>query len=264
MQSEYIKTEINNKIARVTLARPNVHNALDENMVGAITDTFTNLCSDKNARVIVLQSEGDFFCAGADLNWMKEVVNFNFGKNLENVNKLANMFLAIYNCPKVTIARVQGDCFGGALGLISACDITVAQQNANFCFSEVRLGLIPAVISPFVLRKISVAHAHRYFLTAERFSAAEAQRIGLVSELVADAKDLNTIIDELLIRNILKNGPQAISHSKKLINETTLTNNINKQVEHSINAIAERRISEEGQEGMHAFLEKRPPSWIRN
>lgn len=264
MQSDYIKTEIKDYVARVIIAKPKVHNALDEEMVCTITDVFNNLSKVRQIRAVVLQSEGDYFCAGADLNWMKEVVNFSFSKNLENVNKLANMFMAIYNCPKVTIARIQGDCFGGALGLISACDIAVSQKDANFCFSEVRLGLIPAVISPFVLRKIALTHAHRYFLTAERFNAIEAHRIGLISELVSTEEELDNIIDNHLIKNIFKNGPQAISHSKKLIHETSLTTNIKKQVAQSIDAIAERRISDEGQEGMLAFLEKRPPSWIQN
>jgi methylglutaconyl-CoA hydratase len=211
-------------------------------------------------RAIVLEAEGKSFCAGADLNWMKKMVNYTFEENVNDAHALASMLKLIHDCPKPVIARVHGAAFGGGVGLVAACDMAIASEKATFCLSEVKLGLLPAVISPFVMEKIGAGASRRYFLTAERFSSAEALRIGLISEVVPDEAALDAAIEKLL-KAIQANGPEAVCRCKVLIDQVHHFQ-WDRALDITTKMIAERRASEEGQEGMHAFLEKRSPKWL--
>ncbi len=255
-----IKTEIKNQTATVTLNRPEVHNALNEEMISGLTNIFCDLGKNESIRVIVLASEGKTFCAGADLNWMSSMLNFTLEENIADAKRLSCMLRTIHECPKPVICRVQGAAFGGGVGLISACDMVVAIETATFCLSEVKIGLIPAVISPFVLEKMPVSFARRYFLTAERFGSQEALRMGFISEVVTETESLDKTIGGW-IKAILENAPEAISLCKVHIRDI-LSSSFDEGLEHAACAIAERRISKEGQEGMKAFFEKRKPYWV--
>jgi methylglutaconyl-CoA hydratase len=246
-------------VARVTLNRPALHNAFNETMIEELQAAFNGFNKSSPVRAVILQAEGKSFCAGADLNWMKAMVDYSFQQNVEDAHALASMLKTIHNCPKPVIARVHGAVFGGGVGLLAACDMAFATDAAIFCLSEVKLGLLPAVISPFVLKKIGQAHAQRYFLTAEKFSAAEASRIGLISEALPDVHSLDQKISNI-IQALCANAPEALSQSKVLI-EQVIHFDWERAVDITTKMIAERRISMEGQEGMKAFLEKRPPAW---
>jgi methylglutaconyl-CoA hydratase len=263
---EFVRTAIEQRalgaVARVTLNRPDLHNAFNEVMIQELQSTFAAFNRQSEVRVVVLQAESKSFCAGADLNWMKKMVDYTFEQNVEDAHALAAMLRTIHDCPKPVIARVHGAAFGGGVGLVAACDMAVAVENATFSLSEVKLGLLPAVISPFVLKKIGSGNAHRYFLTAERFSAAEALRIGLLHEIVRDANALDAAVDRL-IEALLNNGPEAVAHCKVLI-EQVCHMEWNRAVDITTKMIAERRSSREGQEGMKAFLEKRSPNWTQS
>ena len=186
-----------NSVARITLSRPEVRNAFNDEVIAELTEAFRALGQRDDVRAIVLAAEGPAFCAGADLNWMRRMADYNRDENLADAAKLAEMLRVMYACPKPTVARVQGDVFAGGVGLVAACDMVVSVDTAAYCLSEVKLGLIPATISPYVIRAMGARASHRYFLTAERFSAAEAHRIGLVHEVVA-ADALDDKVDELL------------------------------------------------------------------
>jgi methylglutaconyl-CoA hydratase len=246
-------------VAKVTINRPELHNAFNEVMIAELQEAFASFNKTSEVRVVVLQTEGKSFCAGADLNWMKKMVDYTFEQNVDDAHVLAKMLKTIHDCPKPVIARVHGAAFGGGVGLIAACDMAIAVESATFCLSEVKLGLLPAVISPFVLKKIGSTHARRYFLTAERFTAAEAFRIGLISETVADVDALDAKIDGL-IDVLMANGPEAVSQCKVLIEQVTHFG-WDRAVDITTKMIADRRISKEGQEGMKSFLEKRQPTW---
>jgi methylglutaconyl-CoA hydratase len=248
-------------IARVTLSRPDLHNAFNEVMISELQEIFARFNKNSEVRAVILQGEGKSFCAGADLNWMKKMVDYTFEQNVEDAHALARMLKTIHDCPKPVIARVHGAAFGGGVGLIAACDMAVSVESATFCLSEVKLGLLPAVISPFVLKKIGTTHAHRYFLTAERFSAAEALRIGLISESAPSEEAMDGYIARM-IEALLANGPEAVSQCKVLI-EQVCHFEWDRAVDITTKMIAERRISKEGQEGMKSFLEKRPPYWVQ-
>lgn len=260
---EFVQVAIENHdgqpIARVILNRPALHNAFNETMIEELQAAFSGFNKSSPVRAVILQAEGKSFCAGADLNWMQTMVDYSFQQNVEDAHALATMLKTIHNCPKPVIARVHGAAFGGGVGLLAACDMAFALDSAIFCLSEVKLGLLPAVISPFVLKKIGQAHAHRYFLTAEKFSAAEASRIGLISEALPDEQALDLKIDSV-IQALCANGPEAIAQSKVLIEQVSHFD-WDRAVDITTKMIAERRISKEGQEGMKAFLEKRPPAW---
>lgn len=260
--SSFIQTEIQGAVATVTLNRPDLHNAFNEDMIKDLTQTFTTLGQKLEIRVIVLAAAGRSFCAGADLNWMKSMLNYTFEENVTDANALAKMLRAIDECPKPVIGRIHGAAFGGGVGLASVCDITVALEEVTFCLSEVKLGLLPAVISPFVLNKIPVSEARRYFLTAERFSAEEAHRIGLVSKVVSSEENLDSTV-QTWIQALLQNGPEAVSLCKKLIREISTSSSREEAIQLATHLIAERRVSEEGQEGMRSFLEKRPSQWTQ-
>ncbi len=259
MSGTLLKSEIRDGVAWVTLNRPELHNAFNEAMIEQLRTTFETLGKNEQVRAVILAGESKSFCAGADLNWMKKMVDYTFEENVADARALAGMLKIIHDCPKPVIARVHGAAFGGGVGLIAACDMAVATESATFCLSEVKLGLLPAVISPFVLQKIGTTHAHRYFLTAERFSAFEAHRIGLISEVVADETTLDSKIQSI-IESLLANGPEAVSRCKTLIGQVAHFD-WDRAVDITTKMIAERRASAEGQEGMRSFLEKRAPNW---
>ncbi|WP_303674645.1 enoyl-CoA hydratase/isomerase family protein [Vampirovibrio chlorellavorus] len=256
-----VEEKASGAIATVTLGRPELHNAFNAPMIAELRDAFTGFGKNSPVRAIVLRGEGKSFCAGADLNWMRQMVDYSFEQNVEDAHALAAMFRAIQQCPKPVIARVHGAAFGGGVGLVAACDMAFATASASFCLSEVKLGLLPAVISPFVLKKIGEAHARRYFLTAEKFSATEAHRIGLLSEALPDEAALDNQLETVLAA-LCANGPEALAHSKILI-EQVCRFDWERAVDITTKLIAERRISAEGQEGMQAFLEKRSPTWVQ-
>lgn len=256
-----IKTEIKNQIATVTLSRPEVHNAFNDEVIEKLTETFSELSKDKNVRVVILAGEGKSFCAGGDLNWMKKAIDYTYEENVEDSRKLAKMFKAINECPKPVIARIHSTTIGGGVGLVSVCDVACAVSTAKFSLSEVKIGLIPAVISPFVMKKIIPGEARRYFLTGERFDASEAKRIGLISEVTLDEKEMDKKISEWT-ESILSGGPEAISACKKMIRDISSLNT-DEALELSSKQLAERRASKEGQEGIKAFFEKRKPNWSK-
>lgn len=258
---QLIRIEQEQQVASVILARPELHNAFNDQMIEELTQAFTQLGKDPAVRVIVLAAEGKSFCAGADLNWMKSMLAYSFDENVEDARRLAAMLRTIAECPKPVIGRIHGAAFGGGVGLTSVCDMAVATENVTFALTEVKLGLLPAVISPFVLRKMPVSQAYRYFLTAERFTAIEAARMGLISGVSATEQLLDEAIDDL-VKHICQNGPDAVSLCKTLIREISTADTLDNAIDIATRRIAERRISEEGQEGMRAFLEKRPAAWL--
>ncbi|MBU2877331.1 enoyl-CoA hydratase/isomerase family protein [Aliiglaciecola lipolytica] len=246
-------------VATITLNRPEVHNAFDDNTIALLTDCFKRVARDDKARVLVLQANGKSFCAGADLNWMKRMANFSYEENLADANALAHMLHTLYTLPKPTIAKIQGAAFGGAVGLVSCCDIAIASRLSKFCLSEVKLGLIPATISPYVIDAIGDRVARRYFMTAEVFSARRARRLGLVSEAVTE-EELNSTVD-LLVTQIINNGPVAVAAAKQLVFDIKDEQLDQELIEKTSLRIATTRVSAEGQEGLAAFLEKRQPAW---
>lgn len=247
-----------NQVAYVKLNRPDVRNAFNPEMIAEITQTFHDLNARKDLRAVVLQGEGKSFCAGADLNWMREMVNFSFIQNREDSLKLFNMFEAIAKCTLPVVGMVHGAAFGGALGLIAACDEVIAEEGTQFCFSEVKLGIAPAVISSFVQRKTVPGKGRPLMLSAVVFNAHTAQQSGLVTEVVAAGEGHNAI--QKVIHNYLQCGPEAVRETKKLLNDIgNMT--WEQQRDRTTNLIAERRASAEGQEGLKSFLEKREPSW---
>ncbi|MEO0611965.1 MAG: enoyl-CoA hydratase-related protein [Pseudomonadota bacterium] len=246
-------------IARVTLNRPDLRNAFNEEMIGQICDSIGQLASNENVRVVIITGAGKAFSAGGDLNMMKRVANYSSAENKDDARRLAHMLEGIYNCPKPTIALVNGPALGGGLGLISACDIAIARDDAFFALSEVKVGLIPAVISPFVVEAIGIRQARRYFLTAERFSAETAREIGLVHKICI-AENLNATLEETL-DELLQGAPRAQAKAKALI-RLVAYKSVGKQTrEETAALIAEMRAADEGREGVSAFLEKRKPNW---
>ena len=247
-------------LATVWLNRPDVRNAFNETTIAEITAVFRALDSDAGVRAVVLAARGPAFCAGADLNWMKKMAGYSREENLADAAGLAAMLRAIHDCAKPVVARVQGDCYAGGMGLATACDIVVAADAANFCLSEVKLGLIPATISPYVIRAMGAQAARRYFITAERFSAAAAQRMGLVHECVpADALD-ETV--GMLLKSLLAASPDAVAAAKRLVNDVAGQPLTDALVQDTVVRIADIRASEQGREGVRSFLEKRKPSWL--
>jgi len=251
---------ISGAVATVTLNRPRVHNAFNETAIKELEHSFRMFGDRDEVRLIVLTGAGTTFCAGADLGWMKRMAEIPYEENSADAFRLANMLRTIYHCPKPVIARIQGDAYGGGVGLIAAADIAIASSTACFAFSEVKVGLMPAVISPFVIQAVGSRAARRYFVTGERFTAQEAHRIGLVHEVVTpdvlDAK-LSSIVGQ-----ITQNGPLAVVQSKRLVQDIDLLSE--KLAVDTAERIARMRGSEEAREGVQAFLEKRRPSWAKN
>jgi methylglutaconyl-CoA hydratase len=250
----------NGAIATVWLNRPEVRNAFNEIMIAEMTQVFNALHEDTQIRVVVLAAKGTAFCAGADLNWMKKMSAYSEAENLTDAAALAEMMHAIYRCSKPTIARIQGDCYAGGMGLVAACDIAIAQHSVEFCLSEVRLGLIPATISPYVVRAMGERAAHRYFLTAERFSADQAKAIGLVHE-VTQADQLDHAV-QTMEQTLLTCSPHAIADAKQLLRAVAGKEINPNLIADTVQRIANSRASEQGREGVQAFLNKRKPSWL--
>ncbi len=247
-------------VARVMLSNPDRHNVFDDRLIAHLTETFGALGSDAAVRLVVLAAEGKSFSAGADLNWMRRMAGYSYDENLADAKALAGMVRTLDRLPKPTVALVQGPAYGGGVGLIAACDIVVAADHATFALTEVKLGIIPAAISPFVIGAMGVRNARRYMLTAERFDAAEALRVGLVHQVVPP-RDL-TETGERIVAAVLANGPRAVEEAKDLIFAVA-----GRPVDEALSAetagrIARVRASEEGREGVAAFLDKRKPGWI--
>lgn len=242
-----VHVERDGPVLRVTLARPERRNAFDAGLIGELAEAFVDV---GKARAVVLAGEGASFCAGADVDWMRSSAGLSFDENVADANAMRQMFEAIDRCPAPVVARVQGHALGGGAGLVAAADIAVSARDAAYAFSEVKLGIIPAVISPFALAKIGAGHARRYFLTGERFDAETALRIGLVSEV---ADDLDAAV-ERVVGELLSAGPQAARWAKRLVRERP-------EGAETARWIAERRGSDEGQEGLRAFLDRTAPSW---
>ena len=247
-------------IRTFTLSRPEVRNAFNDEVIAELKVAFHAAGQAAEVRCVVLAAEGPAFCAGADLNWMRRMADYTRDENLADAGQLAAMLRTIYECPKPTIARVQGDVFAGGVGLVAACDMAVSVDTATYCLSEVRLGLIPATISPYVLRAMGARAAHRYFLTAERFSAPEAHRIGLVHEVVA-ADALDAKVAELT-RAVVSASPNAVRACKRLVQDVAEREINDALVAHTVAGIADIRASAEGKEGVQSFLQKRPPHWL--
>jgi methylglutaconyl-CoA hydratase len=246
-------------VATVTLNRPEVRNAFNDEVIGELTGVFAEYAERSEVRCIVLAANGTAFCAGADLNWMKRMSSYSYEQNLDDAKALANMLRVLYRCPKPTIARVQGDTYAGGMGLVAACDIAVAVDTANFCLSEVKLGLIPATISPYVIRAMGARASHRYFLTAERFDAAEALRLGFVHEVVK-ADELDAKVGGIA-QSLVAAGPAAVKACKELVHDVAGREIDHVLVERTVKGIADIRVSDEGREGIQSFLGKRKPSW---
>ena len=247
-------------VARITLTQPEIRNAFSDDVIAELTAAFQDVGARPDVRAVVLAAEGPAFCAGANLNWMRRMADYTRDENLADAAKLAEMLRVIYECPKPTVARVQGDVYAGGMGLVAACDMAVAVDTAGFCLSEVKIGLIPATISPYVIRAMGPRAAHRYFLTAERFSAAEALRIGFVHEVVA-AEALDSRVDELL-KALVSASPSAVRACKRLVLEVAERAIDTALIDSTVAGIADIRASAEGREGVQAFLQKRKPGWL--
>ena len=251
---KHLELEFRSAVATVTLNRSDVRNAFNDEVIAELTDAFRELGLRDDVRCIVLAAAGTAFCAGADLNWMRRMADYTREENLADAGQLATMLRTIYECPKPTIACVQGDAYAGGTGLVAACDIAISADTANYCLSEVRLGLIPATISPYVIRAMGARAAHRYFLTAERFDAQEAHRIGFVHEVVA-ASALDTRVAELA-KTLVNAGPQAVRLCKKLVQDVAEQAITPELVQMTVEGIADIRVSAEGARGRAVFSAK--------
>ena len=250
-------------ITTVTMNRPELHNAMDDVMIAELTEAFRETGRQKDTRAIVLRGSGKSFCAGADLNYMKNIATFDFDENVKDGKRLANLFMAIYTCPIPTIAVVHGAAFGGANGLLAACDIVIAEENTTFAFSEVKLGIAPATISPFVIKRIGEYGAKELMMTGKRYKGPEAEKWNLVNHSVG----INQLEETLqkTIKQLLSSAPNAVKETKNLIGKVVTSESISeKLIDQTVKKIAELRASDEGQEGMAAFLEKRKANWVKD
>ncbi|MFC4621508.1 enoyl-CoA hydratase/isomerase family protein [Comamonas nitrativorans] len=255
-----IIVSVNAGVATLTLSQPEIRNAFSDVVIAEITAAFAEVGQREDVRAVVLAAEGPAFCAGANLNWMRAMADYTREENLADAGKLAAMLHTIATCPHPTIARVQGDVYAGGMGLVAACDMAVAVDTAYFCLSEVKIGLIPATIAPYVLRAMGTRAGQRYFLTGERFDAAEALRIGFVHQAVA-SDDLDSAVDGLL-KHLLSAGPAAVRACKRLVDDVAGRDINAELVARTVESIADIRASAEGKEGVQAFLNKRKPNWL--
>ena len=250
---------IESRVARVWLNRPEVRNAFNDRVIAELTDAFTRLGAEPGLRAIVLGGHGKAFCAGADLNWMKSMAGYGWEDNRADAQRLADMLWAVYACPLPVVGRLQGDCYAGGMGLAAACDVLVAAEGIHFCLSEARLGLLPATISPYVIRAMGEQQARRWFVTAERFTAAQAREMGFVHACVP-ADSLDTAV-EAIVQALVDNGPAAVKACKRLVQDVAgqlVTPELRAE---TARRIADIRASEEGREGVQAFLQRREPAW---
>jgi methylglutaconyl-CoA hydratase len=255
---ETIVYSIEKLVARITLNRPEIHNAFNDKMIEELTGVFEDIKTRKDVRVVVLTGNGKSFCAGADLNWMREIINYSYDENLDESLRLSELMYKIYAFPKPTIARVNGTAIGGGTGLVAVCDIVIAQENAKFGLSEVKLGLVPACISPYVIKRMGESACRELFLTGERIIATRACELELVNQAVP-MDELDNAVNERVDR-LLSSGPKAIATCKELLQKVPAMS-LEEAKSYTAKVIASLRISDEGQEGMTAFLEKRKPKW---
>jgi methylglutaconyl-CoA hydratase len=257
---QFIQQTIEGSIATIRLNRPDVHNAFNEVMIAELTQAFADVGTRSDLRAVILAAQGKSFCAGADLGWMQKMVRYSREENIADAGALAAMLRTVRDCPKPTIARVHGAVYGGGLGLVAACDLAVATSNVKFCLSEVKLGIAPAVIAPFLLARMSPGAVRQFALTAEIFDANQAARLGLINDVVADNADLDAwVVARVAALNTA--GPAALAACKALLTQIDGLNR--REAERiTIETIADLRASAEGQQGLTAFLEKRKPGWL--
>jgi methylglutaconyl-CoA hydratase len=246
-------------VAEVWLNRPDVRNAFNESVIAELTAAFAGFAADPALRVVLLAGHGKAFCAGADLNWMRAMADYSWDQNKADAQALADMLWTVYRCPVPVIARLQGDCYAGGVGLAAVCDVLVAADHVGFCLSEARLGLLPATIGPYVIKAMGEQAARRYFTTAERFSAAEAHRLGLVHELCT-AEQLDERV-AALVAAVTANGPAAVKACKRLVQDLAGVPITPALCEDTARRIADIRASAEGKEGVSSFLQRRAPAW---
>jgi len=260
MNAPLIRIDRHGAVARVTLARPEVRNAFNDAVIAELTQAFRALDADDSVRVVVLAAEGPAFCAGADLNWMRRMAGYSRDENLADAAALAEMLRTIASCRKPTVARVQGDAYAGGMGLVAACDVAVAVDAASFCLSEVKLGLVPATIAPYIVRAMGERAAQRYSLTAERFDAATAHRIGFVHEVcTADALDATV---QRLVDAFLAASPEALAACKRLLHAVAGAPIDAALIARTAEFIADARASDDGRHGVASFLGKSKPRWL--
>ena len=255
-----LKLTIEGPVARIWLDQPDTRNAFDDIVIAELTQAFVEAGTAPQVKAIVLGANGPAFCAGANLNWMRRMADYTRDENIADAGKLADMLRTIAECSKPTIARVQGDVYAGGMGLVAACAMAVSVDTAWYCLSEVKIGLVPATISPYVIRAMGARASQRYFLTAERFSASEAHRIGLVHEVV-EVDALDAKVDELL-KALTGVSPAAVRACKTLLADVTGRDIDDALIAKTVEGIADIRASDEGREGVQAFLQKRKPSWL--
>jgi methylglutaconyl-CoA hydratase len=261
MNSSSILTHVDDRgVATLTMNRPELHNAFDDILIDNLDEELKRLAADSRVHVVCLAGSGKSFSAGADLGWMRSMVNYTREQNLSDAMAMADLMQNLNGLNKPTIALVHGAAYGGGVGLVACCDMALSVKQATFCFSEVRLGLVPSVISPYVIAAIGERACRRYFQSAEIFDAAEACRLGLVHEVVEDAEALQKLCDQLCDQ-LLKNGPHAMAEAKRLIAAVSGRPLDDTLICDTAARIADRRVSREGQEGLSAFLEKRKPIW---
>ncbi len=256
-----LEITVDENVATVWLNRPAVHNAFNSEMIAEITDCFININNEKNICVVLLRGREKSFCAGADLNWMRDVAKQSYEDNLIESKKLYQCFYSIYTCKKPTIAIVHGVALGGANGLLSTCDMAYCVDNATFALSEVKIGIVPATISPFVIKRIGEFGAKELMLTGRRINGKEAENYKLVNKSFESIEILENYVSTI-IKQLKTSGPHAIANCKKLIFDVCNALTLNETLEYTAKMIADLRASSEGQEGMSAFLEKRKPNWI--
>lgn len=260
MEKRFKTIDISVRGALVTLSfnRPEIHNAFNDVMIDELLEVFTMISKRREIRVVILTGSGKSFCAGADLNWMKRVKDYSYEENLKESLRLADLFYQIYSLPTPTIAKVNGAAIGGGTGFVAVCDLAIASESAKFSFSEVKLGLVPACISPYVIRKVGEGRCREFFLTGERLTAQKALKCGLVNQVVPPEK-LDEAVYELS-KQLLSSGPNALATCKELL-EKVPKMSFEEAKTYTARVIASLRVSEEGQEGMTSFLEKRKPKW---
>lgn len=247
-------------VVRLFFNRPEVHNAFNSAMIGELDDAIEKIKADDSIRVVVFSGKGKSFCAGADINWMQEIIHYSYEQNLEESLQLAELLHKIFILSKPTVAMVNGTAIGGGNGFLSACDMAIASEEAKFGLSEVKIGLVPAAISLYVIKKIGESKAREYFLTGRRMSAQKALEIGLINQVVAPGELENTVED--IVQLLLTSGPEALASCKELITKVPHMS-FEEAKEFTARMIADLRVSDEGQEGMAAYLEKRKPAWLK-
>jgi methylglutaconyl-CoA hydratase len=265
MSYQTLKVSLDSRgVLSVALNRPEVRNAFNEEVMDDLAKAFGTEAVRKEVRAVVLRGEGPTFCAGGDLNWMKKAVDFSYEDNLQDTRKLAHLFATLNECPKPVVGAIHGAAIGGGVGLVSICDIVIATAQTQFSLSEVRLGIVPACIGPFVIAKIGASHARGLFMSAERFQSQKAKEVGLVHEIVADQTELDSTVNRV-VSNILQCGPNAMAVAKRLVLDLSWPERraqFPDCLEYVAKTLADLRISSEGQEGVRAFLEKRKPTWV--